>query len=375
MGGIWIYERRRPRRRIAWLATCGLVLIGLVVTSVGASAEDGLPHVAFEGSPDGEHTTVRVTDQAGNAVTLNKNAEPFLSISGGRVAFTHNHKGSAYASDVIVKDAMTGERLYTIADARWPLIFGDGTKVVFQPDRLGDLDPEERDPYANSVWYRDLVSGEEHKLFQASDWDLWDHRPGAFAVTPTGDRVAFTVGEDSFLFEWNIWVVNTDGTGLQQLTSDDRSLSPSFSPDGQTIAYRRTVPSRPCRGGIRLMDADGANVRVLTKDTCDVHYTRPVWLDDLTIVSLTWERQPGGWYDPVGLVTISSQTGEVVEQIATGFIADYVVSRDAGQVIYRKLKGRIVAYDVAADTAATVPGGKELFGWHLHAEGSLELSI
>jgi WD40-like Beta Propeller Repeat len=373
MGGIWIYERRRPRRRIAWLAACGLVLIGLVVTSVGASAEDGLPHVAFEGSPDGKHTTVRVTDQAGTAVTLNKDAEAFQSISGGRVAFTHRR--SVYASDVIVKDAVTGERLNRVSDARYPLIFGDGTQVVFLPDRLGTLDPEERDEHANSVWYRDLVSGEERKLFQASDWDLWDHRPQDFAVPPTGDRVAFTVGEGSFLFEWNIWIVNTDGTGLQQLTSDDRSLSPSFSPDGQTIAYTRYVPFRPCRGGLQLMNADGTNVRVLTKSTCDVHYTRPVWLDDQTIVSLIRERQPGGWYDPAGLAIISSQTGEVLEQIATGFIVDYVVARDAGQVIYRKAKGRIVSFDVVAGTAATVPGGKELFGWHLHADGSLELSI
>lgn len=372
MGGIWIYERHRRGRRVAWLASSALVVIALVLTSVAASAEDGLPHVAFEGSPDGEHTSVRATDQAGNAVTLNKDAEPFLSISGGRVAFTHNHKNSIFASDVIVKDAMTGERLYKIPDARWPLIFGDGTQVLFQPDRNGGrLDPEERDPYVNSVWYRDLVSGEERKLYQGEDADL---KPMNFAVTPAGDRAAFDVGNDTFLFEWNIWIVDVDGTGLEQLTTDDRSLSPSFSPDGQTIAYTRMIPSRPCRGGLRLMDTDGSNVRVLARNACDAHFSRPVWLDDQTIVSLVWERHPKGWYDPTSLVTVSVETGEV-QEIVDGFVADYVVARDAGQVIFRRLKGRIVAYDTATATTTTIPSGKELPGWHLHAEGSLELSI
>jgi WD40 repeat protein len=364
--------RASTTRPVRGLLPAILVAISVVVPAVPGSTQTALPLVAFEGSTDGIHTTVRATDQTGNAIDLNLDAEQFLTINGGRVAFTRHHEKVTFASDVVVKDAVTGERVWKVPDARYPLIFGGGDELVFLPDNNGRDVPEDRDAYVNSVWYRDLVSGDETKLVQFEDPD---RQAMGFAVSPAGDQVAVTYGNDYFLYVWDIWVLSIDGSSAEPATTDGMSLYPSFSPDGQTIAFTHSDPTDPCDASVHLMDADGANPRVLTAGTCDANLLRPVWLDDQTIVAWKWAQQPGGWSQPVGLVTISADTGEILDQIASGFIADFVAARDAGQVIFRRLKGRIVAYDVAAGVATTVPGGKELPGWHLHAEGSLELAI
>jgi Tol biopolymer transport system component len=101
------------------------------------------------------------------------------------------------------------------------------------------------------------------------------------------------------------------------------SLYPSWSPDGQTIAFTHSDPSDPCDGSIWLMGADGSNARSLTAGACDAVLMRPVWLDAQTIVAWRWAQQPDGWNDPVELVLIDVQTGEVIEQIATGLVVDF----------------------------------------------------
>jgi Tol biopolymer transport system component len=81
------------------------------------------------------------------------------------------------------------------------------------------------------------------------------------AWSPDGHRIAF-----SSLDQRQIYVINVDGTNLQELTSasdipHSHNRSPAWSPDGQQIAFSS---SRNESGGIFLMDADGGNIRELT---------------------------------------------------------------------------------------------------------------
>lgn len=79
--------------------------------------------------------------------------------------------------------------------------------------------------------------------------------------SPDGRQLAF-----SSLDQRQIYVINVDGTNLQELTSEtdlphSHNRSPAWSPDGQQIAFSS---SRNESGGVFLMDADGGNVRELT---------------------------------------------------------------------------------------------------------------
>ena len=84
----------------------------------------------------------------------------------------------------------------------------------------------------------------------------------AAAFSPDGRRIALNSnlaageGVDNPTGDSEIFSVNLDGTGLQQLTNNTaRELQPDFSPNGKKIAF---VSDRDFRPGIYTMDADGS---------------------------------------------------------------------------------------------------------------------
>jgi hypothetical protein len=64
----------------------------------------------------------------------------------------------------------------------------------------------------------------------------------------------------------DIYVVNTDGSGEQQLTSGFPAWSPSWSPDGTRIAYKKSSASNSASGEFWTMNADGTDKKQITND-------------------------------------------------------------------------------------------------------------
>lgn len=91
--------------------------------------------------------------------------------------------------------------------------------------------------------------------------------PSQASMQPVSTDASFSPNEETILFSANhdgdldIYTVNTDGTNMLALTSnDDQDFFPSWSPDGNTIVFSSD------RGGsveLYLMDADGSNQRLL----------------------------------------------------------------------------------------------------------------
>lgn len=77
--------------------------------------------------------------------------------------------------------------------------------------------------------------------------------------SPDGKEIAFSSNRDG---SYELYVINRDGSNPRQLTHGFLigAHHPSWSPDGRQIAF-----STGQEGEICIMDANGANVRVLTK--------------------------------------------------------------------------------------------------------------
>ncbi len=89
------------------------------------------------------------------------------------------------------------------------------------------------------------------------------------AWSPDGSKIVFACAVE-------ICVMNDDGSGIVQLTTNLRAEAPAWSPDGSRIAFHREDPSG--NWDIYVMDANGGNVVRLTTDPATEGY--PDWSPD-----------------------------------------------------------------------------------------------
>jgi dipeptidyl aminopeptidase/acylaminoacyl peptidase len=83
-----------------------------------------------------------------------------------------------------------------------------------------------------------------------------------------GQSIAFASNRDGG--QWRIYVMNADGTNARRLSSGPMDLTPTWSPDGNWIAFAST------RGGqfdIWMVDIHGGNLTQITKTGGD----HPSW--------------------------------------------------------------------------------------------------
>lgn len=91
------------------------------------------------------------------------------------------------------------------------------------------------------------------------------------AYSPDGRLIAFASRRGP---SFDLYVMNADGTGTRQLTSTRANDGhPTWSPDGERIAFQRGDPSR-----LYVMAADGSGQRRLTDDVATE--AQPAWSPD-----------------------------------------------------------------------------------------------
>jgi dipeptidyl aminopeptidase/acylaminoacyl peptidase len=90
-------------------------------------------------------------------------------------------------------------------------------------------------------------------------------RIGSPAISPDGQRVAYTVREtnwDENAYETEIWLADAGSGAVRQLTNAKKSSSqPAWSPDGRTLGF---VSDRTDKRQVYLIDPDGGEAEVLT---------------------------------------------------------------------------------------------------------------
>ena len=115
------------------------------------------------------------------------------------------------------------------------------------------------------MYLLDLVSGEINRLFWEDDQDAVN-MPGT-SWNSVSDRIVFASDRAG---RGEIWTMADDGSDLFQVTEHSTDIAyaePTFSPDGEWIAFQVVdfdVPEDEQRGSLWLVRADGSGLRQLT---------------------------------------------------------------------------------------------------------------
>lgn len=169
------------------------------------------------------------------------------------------------------------------------LLANKGDVYIMNPDGSGlrslvRSSPTEYDPIASPdgafVAYTYLgdtecgirvmdADGQRQRMITSAVPNLCDGHP---TWSPDGTRIAFD-RPVSALGGYDIWIVNADGSGAQNVTNTDKELPggdetrPSWSPDGGRLLFQSPI-------GIYVMKADGTERTRLTSSGAD---QRPSW--------------------------------------------------------------------------------------------------
>ncbi len=183
---------------------------------------------------------------------------PDLSPDGSRVVFQGNRLGEGLGIGIYVMNCATREVRLLIADAeahgpRWS---PDGRQIAFTQSRGISIVEADGSNFRKIDGLPDPSS--------APSW------------SPDGNQIAFV---SRGAVAWEIFTVELGSGRIQQLTHTTEARTanqgPAWSPDGSKIAYDR-VQDR--NYDIYVMDADGSNIQRLTHN--DKVDARPAWSPD-----------------------------------------------------------------------------------------------
>ena len=152
------------------------------------------------------------------------------------------------------------------AEAAFP---GENGKLVFSYLVSFDRDP-------SGIFAVNPDGTERTELTRAH----FEYRDASPAVSPDGDRVVFQRFQDTYFDrpDDDLWLVGTDGTGLQNLTDSPSVFEgpPAWSPDGSKIAFATEE-------AIWTISQDGSEKRRIA----DGSFGTPAWSPDDSKIAFT----------------------------------------------------------------------------------------
>ncbi len=269
------------RDNLAHLILAGVIVLGLTLLMVCVDAQ---AQIAFVSSRDG-NAEIYVMDADGeNQRNLtnhpNEDFQPSWSPDGKRIAFISDRDGHVNIRDspnyeIYVMDADGGNQLNLTNDPhndKSPSWSPNGKRIVFSSDRDNDRD------HNIEIYVMDADGENQERLTNNLTEDQYP------SWSPDGQRIAFSARRDGhveneFGITYEIYVMDTNGGNEQRLTENrNNDWNPSWSPDGQRIAFMSDRKGDVVNWDIYVMDADGGNPQNLTNNRHRDYF--PSWSPD-----------------------------------------------------------------------------------------------
>lgn len=204
----------------------------------------------------------------------------------GKIAFVSNRDGNeeiyTMNAGTSREDRATLKRLTNSpAPDLDPAFSPDGSKIVFSTT--------ERD--GNQEIY--IINSDGTGLKRLTNEPAGDLQP---TFSPDGTKIIFTSTRDSYNpreLNYEIYIMNSNGAGLApRLTTNPAFDSePAFSPNGTKIAFKRKLAGSDSE--IYTMKADGSGQTQLTKNTAVD--SQPAFSPDGSKIAFTSTRDNGKW--------------------------------------------------------------------------------
>ena len=144
-----------------------------------------------------------------------------------------------------------------------PAWSGDGSKIAFSSARTGN--PE--------IWISDSGGGTPHKLTSFKGPNI-----GPTFNPRTGAQIAWVSGRTG---EPQIYTMDIDGSNVQRITDGGYAVSPSWSPNGQLLAFswnRKYGPGDPGGDDIHVIDLASKDYLQITHESGSNDF--PSWAPD-----------------------------------------------------------------------------------------------